>query len=250
MKLLNNDIGNHCILLDETESTNIVAKLLISKNNIVNGTCIIAEKQTAGKGQLNAVWESEAYQNITLSYVFDLQFLKTDKIFLWNKCIANAIHHCVSYFLSSEKNEIKWPNDILVNEKKISGILIENSLTSSCFSWSIIGIGINVNQIFFSAAPNAISIKNILKKNIEKNEVIAFLHTCIEKAYNLIIEEKWTEIEDYYTLHLYKKGEKSSFLIQGEVKQGLIKFVDENGRLVVEIDGQINTFGVKEIVFL
>lgn len=250
MILLNNDISKHCIFLDETESTNNVAKLLISKNTVVNGTCIIAENQTAGKGQINATWESEAYKNITLSYIFDLQFLKIDKIFLWNKCIANAIHRCVSHFLPNEKNEIKWPNDIIVNNKKISGVLIENTLTAAYFSWSVVGIGINVNQMFFSTAPNAISFKNIIKKDFEKEVVIAYLHTCIENAYNLMIEEKWTEIEDYYTLHLYKKGEKSSFLIQGEVKQGQIKFVDEYGRLVVEIDGRINTFGVKEILFI
>jgi len=234
---------------DETASTNNDAKLLIQQRAIENGDAIVAEKQMEGKGQMNAVWESEAHKNITISFVYDLRFLKPEHIFFWNKSIANAVHQTVVQFVKNETINIKWPNDILINEQKVSGILVENILSSSSFSWSIVGIGININQQVFLQAPNAVSFIQILGKETDKSTVISYLQQCMDNAYALAKQAHWNEIENYYNNYLYKKNEWTFFKANHEIFSGEILFVDENGKLVIQTENGIRKFGLKEISF-
>ena len=149
--------------IDAISSTNEYLKQLYLEKNIYDNFLIITNNQTEGKGQGSSYWESEPKKNLTLSIYKDLKKNKLKNPFIINLIISISIIETLKkYNLPNLK--IKWPNDILSASKKISGILIENFFQKEFLISSIIGIGLNVNQISFKKAKNAISIASIKKK--------------------------------------------------------------------------------------
>lgn len=147
-------LGKELIHLDRVDSTNTYLKELLNSDKRPNeGLLVFAEDQFAGKGQLGATWKSELGENIAVSILFSPTFLEPKQIFYFNKAIALAVRDCVEYFMGKQpeqkiKVSIKWPNDILVGDRKVAGVLIENIFRANTIENSIVGIGINVNQEF------------------------------------------------------------------------------------------------------
>ncbi len=177
-------IGKNVISLETIDSTNDYAKQLLSTQKPTDGTLIIAKAQTKGRGQLGNIWQTESGKNLTVSYILYPNFLSPDKQFYLNMAVALGIREfCES--ICAEHVQIKWPNDILINGKKVCGVLIENALQGSKIQHSVIGIGININQSKFDAElPHATSI---LLEN--KNQTLAIepltaqLSSFLEKYY-------------------------------------------------------------------
>src|ERR1035441_10550859 len=143
-------IGKNLITLDSVASTNNFAKDMLSNTRPVEGTAIMAKEQYAGRGQMGNAWETESGKNLTCSFILYPEFLEADKQFFLNMAVALAVKDFCEHVLHDEI-KIKWPNDIYYHDKKLGGILIENSISGNKISSSVIGIGINVNQTAFDA---------------------------------------------------------------------------------------------------
>ncbi|WP_185877744.1 biotin--[acetyl-CoA-carboxylase] ligase [Blattabacterium cuenoti] len=236
--------------LKETKSTNKFSKkyldqiLFYFKNWII----IKSEYQTNGKGQ-SGNWFSEYGKNLTFSLIF-----KPKKIYdsyIINIIISNAIHK----FLSKKLNYpvwIKWPNDIIINNKKIGGILIENNFISKKIYISIVGIGINIKQKKFNKNWNSTSLKNIFNNiNFDINHILYNITFFIQKEYLLFITNGKNIIKQYYIHYLYLKDKMSNFFSFKEKISfcGVIKSIDKKGFLLIEVNGKLKSFYQKEIKF-
>ena len=169
-------LGEPFIELASIDSTNIYAMDLVHKGLALSGSCYTADFQTAGKGQHGRVWESEKGQNLLSSYVLELKQLKTGKIWTpadqigFSAAIAIGARAFFAAF-AGEETKIKKPNDIYYRDRKAGGILIENLVRGKDWTWTVIGIGMNINQSSFSMASanqlgvNPISLQEITNQS-------------------------------------------------------------------------------------
>ncbi|HEY4800252.1 MAG TPA: biotin--[acetyl-CoA-carboxylase] ligase, partial [Bacteroidia bacterium] len=211
-------------------------------------------------------WESEAGKNLTLSILLKPAFLKPDEQFSLSKAIALAVLDFVTSILTPTSQlsvergavKIKWPNDIYIGNKKVAGILIENSVSGNFLSHSVVGIGININQENFSAGLlNASSLKRISGKSFELDECMVQLCTSIEKRYMQLkshaqtLSQKSKELDAEYLKNLYRFNELAKFTHEGETISAKITGVSPIGKLVLEKDNEgALECEMKEIVFL
>lgn len=172
---------NDIIWLDEAESSNDVARMTI--DSLDNLSVVSVRKQTKGRGQHGRVWESADNRNLTFSIVLkNLEILPKNQIAISQ---ITALSICKLLERHSIKSKIKWPNDIYVAENKICGILIENSITSDKIIWSIIGIGLNVNQTEFPEwIPNPTSMALESKIKFNQQDLLVEFTLIFTEYYN------------------------------------------------------------------
>ncbi|MFV5686956.1 biotin--[acetyl-CoA-carboxylase] ligase [Flavobacterium sp. GB2R13] len=238
------------IKLDAIDSTNEFLKGLSNKQEQENFTVVTAESQTKGKGQMGAVWTSEPSKNLIMS-VLVKDFL-SDICQIYNLNIAVSL--AVISVLESCKIpdlSIKWPNDIMSYNKKIGGILIENSIKSDGTIISIVGLGLNVNQTDFENLPKASSLTVICNKQFDKEELLFSIMDKIEynvKSWKQHSQMLWSD----YTNKLFKKGVPMPFSDQNNQNfMGIIQGVSSVGKLEVLLeDDSIAEFDIKEIQML
>ncbi len=240
------------IKLKKIDSTNDFAKRLFEYFNIdeLNKTVICAQEQTNGRGTGNNKWISEPRKNLTFSIIYQPKNLALDEIFYLSKAVSCGI---VDYLKALNiPAQIKWPNDIYVYDKKICGILIENAILGHRIHYSIIGIGLNVNQTNFDASLNATSIKLILNKEINLTWALNQLLDKIFHWLELLEQNHFDKIDQFYSNHLYLLGQKAAFKRDGHILNGKIIGVDQFGRLVLQTANtkDFQTFTQKEIELL
>ena len=243
--------GRHCVLLPETDSTNTYLSALLHKNALPEGYAVRTRFQKAGKGQRGSSWESENGKNLLQSFVFYPDFIALSRVFLLNKTFSLGVYDFV-HQITGEGVSIKWPNDIYIDSQKVAGMLIENSISGSVLSQCILGIGVNVNQKEFSVdLKNATSFSTIMKKELDLYSLFTLLCSCVEKRYLMLKNGEMMKLEQDYLQALYGKDVKRKYKSGGNEFYGIIRGVDDNGRLQVEKeDGSCSGFEMKEIVFL
>jgi len=239
-------IGNNYVYLEETASTNEYLQSLNKEMKLPGGTVISAGYQTRGRGQAGATWESEKDQNIMLSVLLYPKFLKTTNQFALSKAMALAARDFILTFLKDLPVKIKWPNDILVSGQKICGILIENGIKGDQIDYCIIGMGLNINQIFNDG--HRASLKSITGIDFDLRETETILFSCIEARYLQLRNHEATISADYLET-LFGLNQKRWFKdnINGEDFEGVIKGVHTDGRLVIETDEGEKIYNMKEI---
>ena len=187
--------------LEQTDSTNAFLQRKQSETDIRNWV-VSADEQTAGKGMGSNTWESEAGKNLTFSFALDMGFLPAERQFLLSVAVPLGIVEVLDTMLPAEKLNIKWPNDIYYEDRKIAGILIENAIIGSELKYAVAGIGLNVNQtVFVSNAPNPFSLRLIDGKERDIETLSRLLMTEIETTEQQSPEEVWR----YYKAHLYRR---------------------------------------------
>lgn len=235
--------------VSETLSTNELLKSLADREPLPEGYTVVAVAQTAGRGQIGASWESQPGQNLTFSVLLRPDFLKADRMFMISKVVSLAI----ADYLQSTGGifKIKWPNDIYHFDSKICGTLIENQLMGDHIVYSIVGIGLNVNQeAFISDAPNPVSMFNIFDKKFDLTEELPKLLQQIGLWYQMLADGWEDKINETYLERLYRRGEQHEFVTSGgERFVGRIKAVEPNGRLIVVTDNGQRQFWFKEVAF-
>jgi BirA family transcriptional regulator, biotin operon repressor / biotin---[acetyl-CoA-carboxylase] ligase len=240
-------IGKQFVFVPECHSTNTLA-LQISQSKTVNeGTVIITNNQTAGRGQRGNTWESAAGMNLTFSVILTPGFLEPKAQF--QLTIVTSLAICD--FLETKCKvsvSIKWPNDILIQMKKISGILIENQVQGSRITYAIIGIGLNINQTGFQH-DNATSLKATTTLEYRLEEVLHDVLQFLEVRYLQLKQQKITMLKNAYLSKLYLKDQPHVFTSNNRRLEGIIRGVDDTGRLCLESDGSLQYFGNKEIAF-
>lgn len=243
-------VGKNIVYLPSCHSTNDFASELIQNQQVFEGTIVITSDQTAGRGQRGNSWESQANQNITLSLVLKPSFLAAQKQFKLNIAISLGIHHFLNAF-GLENLRIKWPNDIYVGDKKMGGVLIENSLAGSRISHSIIGIGLNINQSVFSN-PSATSLKIATQnqENFNLETLVERLSESIEKYYLQLKTLDFQKQHAAYLDILFRFNQSHYFKKNDELFLGKIVDVSEQGLLIMEVNNNLQAFDLKEISYI
>lgn len=241
---------NNIIVLQEVDSTNNYANRLIMSDTTEEGCVVLAHFQKKGKGQSGNFWESEANKNLLMSIILYPEFLPVQKQFYLSKITSLALFD----FLKSETDNIsiKWPNDIYVKNKKIAGILIENSVKGNFLSSSVLGIGVNINQQkFISDSPNPVSLKQITEKEYKIEQMASDLAGYVFCWYNKLRDGNLKDIDDRYFNNLYRKNEWSFFIKDGQTFEARIIGIGEYGHLILEQrNGKTDKFMFKEIEFV
>ena len=243
------------IWLGEVDSTNSEARRHIS--DIDNLSVVSALSQSQGRGQMGNTWSSAPGENLTFSIVMKpegLNAIRARDQFVLSEAAALTIVE----FLSGHdiQAEIKWPNDIYVGNRKICGMLIENSLRGDTISHSIIGIGLNVNQRNFDINlpnPTSMAIVSGIGTDIRKalEEITDTFRSICETM--LASSEGRTRLRSLYLSRLWRLDEEHSYVetATGKAFTGTIKGVSPTGRLLIETaDGSLKEFAFKEISYI
>ncbi|MDB5263560.1 MAG: biotin--acetyl-CoA-carboxylase ligase [Adhaeribacter sp.] len=240
--------GKQLIYLPQCDSTNRFAQELINKNKAIEGCVVITDRQTHGQGQRGNTWEAEPGQNITLSVILKPAFLAVQHQFDLNICVSLAVLDLAGQFLPPNL-KLKWPNDLYYGNKKIGGILIQNSLSGQLIQHAVVGIGLNINQLLF-AVPGAQSFAQITGHTYILRDVIQKLLELLEVRYLQLKEGKIAELKPQYLQSLYRYQEKHVYRIKDQLVPGTIVGLDEIGRLGVDLGNHVDYFDFKEIAFI
>lgn len=232
------------IWLDEVTSTNEVAKQMLLDKQASHGTMIIANYQTNGRGQLDNAWESESENNILCSFILEPAFLNLTHQTWFNMAMCLTVRDALAFY--TKDVAIKWPNDIYINDKKVAGILIENTIQGSTIKNIVVGIGININQQKFSTQ-KATSLFNQTSNWYNRNDVLQQLINHITVRYKQLWLKQFDKINSDYHQVLYGINQILPFKTDTETFSGMIKRVNANGHLVVDKNGTEQEFMVKQI---
>ena len=238
------------IKLNAIDSTNSFLKEMAQTSTLENFTVVVANAQTKGRGQMGTSWLSEANKNLLCSVFVRFDSFPISHQVLVNYAVSIAIVNVLkSYQL--QKVMIKWPNDILSSNKKICGVLVENVMQKDEIKSSIIGIGLNVNQINFPTNFNATSI---LKETNVATNIDAFLKELIDELkiqISYITDASTNVLKKNYLKLLHKKNTPTMFKnSEGTLFMGKIIGVSPVGKLQIELDDDsIKEFGIKEVSF-
>ena len=229
-------IGNNIIRLNTVDSTNNYAAKLLNQTKIPFGAVIMAQFQDDGRGQRGAVWQSKSGENLLFSAILDGSLMKECPPFYLSKCVAVSIKDTLSYFLK-HKIHLKWPNDVLVERRKIAGVLIESQWKGNNIFSSIIGVGLNVNQTHFEYGFDATSMKLLSANDYDLKEVLQVLCTKLNFNFNRLLSKEYSDLQQDYLSSLYKYNEKTHFKIGDKLEEVVLKDVDENGMVCLEMSG-------------
>ncbi len=234
------------VKVDATTSTNETAKLL-RKNGFADNFCISAEYQTQGKGQHRKSWVSEKSKNLTFTVVLGNLNLLVEQRFYLNIVVCNALLNVLKTY-NLENLQIKWPNDILAGQRKICGILIENTLTRNKITTTFIGIGLNVNQVSFQDLPQASSLKLLLNKEFERDEILNNLIEKLEDIPDYLNSNSFEHALQRYKNDLYGYNTNTLFNLNQTKVSGKILDIEVSGALKIGFeDGVVKKYNHSEI---
>lgn len=240
-------IGNRILFLHEVDSTNNYAAKLLSEGKLAHGTVILAEKQTAGRGQRGNSWSSRSGKQFTASIYLDTAFLSVDRLVVFNMMVALALRKAISGYFEKE-TLIKWPNDILVYNKKISGILIESQVKNGTVTGAICGVGINLFSEL--SLPSSISFSELLSTVPEPLSVSERLCAALNEYYLRLKNGDDEKLKAEYLTFLWNYARPvSAELADGTPIEGQIVGVNKNGDLEFQTSTELVSFGIKEIKF-
>ena len=236
--------------LEQIDSTNAYLQRKQSEADIRNWV-VSADEQTAGKGMGSNSWESEVGKNLTFSLVLEVSFLPAERQFLLSGAVALGLIHALDMLLPAEKLHIKWPNDIYFENRKLAGILINSTIKANMMDVSIVGIGLNVNQMQFHNWPtHPISLQQITGKEYDLQSL---LEQVAESLYNevKVLKTNPTAIEQNYLKRLFRYRTWADYEVDGKVLRLFMTGIDAFGRLLL-VDEANNSycFDIKEIKFV
>lgn len=234
-------------VLEETSSTNDA----IRGRRYAEGAVVVAERQSAGRGQRGNSWASEAGSNLTFSVLLSPQGLPVREQFYISKVVTLAITDALA--ASGIETKIKWPNDIYAGDRKIAGILIENDISGGLIVRSVVGIGLNVNQTEFDPSlPNPVSVKCLTGKDHDRAALLFDLYEALFDYYTVLAEGRREEIDELYAARLYRLGTPALYAEPGgPIYIGTITGVEPGGELVIaREDGGTKKYLFKEVEFI
>jgi BirA family biotin operon repressor/biotin-[acetyl-CoA-carboxylase] ligase len=243
-------IGKSIIELERVDSTNTYLKQLVSNNEVLkDGMVVTAYEQYSGRGQVNNKWLSEPGKNLTLSILLNPSFVSVKNQFDLNKAISLGVLKFATHFLGN-KVKIKWSNDIYWEDNKIGGILIETFLSGNNIKYAVVGIGININQDYFSNNINASSFSLITGKKFSLEHCRNILFEYIEFYYLKLKDGDMDEINEDYHNALYRLNIKDFYRANGEIFTAELIGVTQQGLLRLVNHDTEQLFNFKEVEFI
>ncbi len=229
-------------ILNTVDSTNNYAMGLAHSGMAEHGSAWFALEQKHGKGRQGKSWQSKPGENIVISIAAETSWLQLSQQFNLSASVALA---CVDFFkvFITDDVKIKWPNDLFWNDRKAGGVLIENIIKGNKWQWSIIGIGININQTEFADGfvYRPVSLKQITGKDHDAIDLGRKLHQCVLKRIDELKEKSFDEVLREYNNSLFRLNEKV------KLKKGNVVF--ETMIKGVSVSGELETFDVMERSF-
>ncbi|MGM9796657.1 MAG: biotin--[acetyl-CoA-carboxylase] ligase [Parabacteroides sp.] len=237
------------IRVEETHSTNSLLRDWLERESLPNCSVIVADFQTAGRGQVGNVWESEKGKNLTFSLVLYPQTLPVKQQFLISQIAALSVKETLDAY--TEGISIKWPNDIYWQDKKICGMLIENDLAGHNLLRSIIGIGINLNQtVFRGDAPNPVSLWQILRQEVDPEVVLRQFLSRFEAYNQILLAGEKALIHVRYMEALYRREGYHSYTDAQGGFSAQIYGIEPIGHLLLQdTEGTIRRYAFKEVSY-
>lgn len=239
------------IKLSAIDSTNTYLKTLCAEMPVEDYTAVIAEHQTQGRGQMGSVWSSEASKNLTFSVFKNLLDFPVEYSFYISMVASLAVVKALELCVIPKLN-IKWPNDILAENKKVCGILIENTIKQGKLANTIVGIGLNVNQTTFEDLPKASSLQLITGKTFDKDVLVDKITEQLKHYFQMLERSEFDVLKEDYESYLFRKNKPSTFKdAEGSLFLGIIKSVSSTGMLQVLLeDDVVKEFDLKTITLL
>ena len=238
------------IHLEQIDSTNAYLQREQSKCDIRNWV-VSTDKQTAGKGMESNSWESEVGKNLTFSLALDMSFLPAERQFLLSEAVPLGTIEVLDKVLPAKKLSIKWPNDIFYENHKLAGILINSTIKANMMDVSIVGIGLNVNQMCFQDWPtHPISLKMVMGKDFELQPLLEQIATHILIKVQQLKSSPAT-IEQDYLKRLFRYRTWADYEVDGKILRLFMMGIDGFGRLqLVDEQDAYYVFDIKEIRFI
>ncbi len=239
------------LFIDSVDSSNNYAQA--KKAEAAQGPLVIvAREQTNGKGLGENEWLSEKNKNLTLSILLKPEDYDIENPFMLNKITSLSVKEFTSKYIKGKDKYIKWPNDILLGDKKVAGILIENTLIGEKFTSSVIGVGININQqVFPEHLPNPTSFYLEAQKTFDLDTLLPVFLAIFEKWFALLSNGDIHRINRAYHKALFRYKKQAHFFYKNKTIKATITGVDEYGRLCLQKkDGQMFCCELKEINFI
>lgn len=239
------------IKLNAIDSTNSYLRKLCAEKMVEDYTAVVAKEQTKGRGQMGTIWNSETSKNLTFSVFKDVSNVYIEHPFYVSIATSLAILKSLQSF-NTPKLSIKWPNDILSENKKVCGILIENVIKQNNLYASILGIGLNVNQTEFNNLPKASSLKSITGHVFNLDEILNTILLNLKDYFFQLENGNLQGLKDEYETYLFRKNKPSTFKnAEGLVFSGFIKAVSVSGNLQVLLEDDIvKEYDLKDITLL
>lgn len=239
------------IKLNAIDSTNSFLRQLSAEELVDDFTVAVAEHQTNGRGQIGTQWQSQKAKNLVLSIFKDVSGLDVESHFYLSMAVSLGVYDALKTFQINAL-KIKWPNDILSEQQKLCGILIENVIKRNQLQSSIIGIGINVNQTLFDGLPNATSMQVISGIHFDLDEVLQEVLKRLKYYFSILDSKQYDILKCAYESHLFRKDKPSTFKEkEGRIFSGYIKGVSDGGHLEVMVEDDIlKTFNLKDLKLL
>lgn len=242
-----NQIGHKIILLDSTDSTNNYIANLVKSNKLAHGTAIIADEQTKGRGQRGTEWTSQPGMNLMMSVYVEHDSLAVDSQASIHNWVAVSVWNVMDKM--GVKTTIKWPNDILTESGKLSGILIENSLIGKQVKSSIIGIGLNVNQTDFSSIrATSIYLETGLTFRIE--EIAIRLLNELNTQFIQLQHQNFEALKASYHSKMWGMNRQVEFYRNGKMEVGTITGTNQIGAIEVQTMNGVEYFDLKQVEFV
>ncbi len=243
-------VGKVLVPLDTVDSTNDFAKILLANSKPIHGTVILSYNQTHGRGQYGRKWENAPDESVAFSLILKDKNTSLNDQFFLNKAVALGAVKTISKLLTDDKRiRIKWPNDIMIDDKKVAGILIENSFKGKVIGTSVVGIGINALQKQFpEELPHAGSLFLNGEWKGKLDEIVFVLAAELEKSLIKFYRGEYMDIQQEYNSLLWGHGEEKIFYSASEEEfRGKILGVDKMGRIELEQAGQIQVYNHGDI---
>ncbi|MBI4534923.1 MAG: biotin--[acetyl-CoA-carboxylase] ligase [Ignavibacteriae bacterium] len=232
--------GNKIYTFESIDSTNNCAKA-VAGCGAAEGTVVIAEEQTAGRGRLGRVWRAAPNENLLFSLVVRPK-LGPEAINLFPLYAAVGVAQAVEK-MTGLKIECKWPNDLLINRKKFAGILIEGSLKQNNVEYVVLGVGINVNQQKFEGelAGKATSLRIESRREIDRVKLFREILKALEDHYTSVTTSGFQSILPEWLSRTKMINKTISVSHQGTVFSGVVKGLSNEGGLVLQSNGSVKT---------
>lgn len=239
------------LFLEETASTNTYAKAWVRQENPAEGSVVLTDFQTGGRGQKGNTWFSTRGKNLLFSLIIYPRFVAAKEQFILSRIASLALKNTLDAYTDDVR--IKWPNDIYWQDRKIAGILIENDLQDQGIQHSVIGIGLNVNQeVFPLDLPNPVSLRQITGVEHDKQAIFTAFIEEFERLYRETENGQITKIEDEYMLDLYRANGYHLYQDETGRFQARIENVLPSGHLVLRTldNDEQRTYAFKEVQFV
>ena len=243
------DMTHRIIHLDTVDSTNRYLRELDTDEDVDMLVCV-ADYQTAGRGQGTNTWESEQGKNLLFSVKIYPTGVQPARQFILSEACALALKDVLDTMV--DDITLKWPNDIYWRDSKLSGTLIETTLTAGGIKSCVYGVGLNVNQqMFLSDAPNPVSLWQILGHEVDVNELLAQIVDCLKRRLLQVYEGQYDEIQQAYHAALYRQEGWHLYRdAQGLFRARILGVRTDGHLLLSDEEGRERQYAFKEVEFV